>query len=396
MKNKKVVGFVLALGVIGSMLAPIGNEIFAKAESVDLADQSFLEFVASDTDYEGEIAYTHSPLYDESLQTNGRQYDFAIGDAEGYALMVEIQVGNQVFYEIEELFYNKQSPFEESEGLPVYVTHGLYLDYKNNAFYNLSTDELVDEAFIAESAYKGFGYCGDGSTTVVTQTVEHASKQVENYTIQFELPNYMGSVYGITSCANTAGAIIIGYYDRFYENLIPDYQSYVSIGGVVCYKTGATEVFDLVMELYDLMGTDKNQAGTTYAGFQSGMQQYVTGKGYTYTTTNMFTNGSLNMTSYKNAVQAGKPVAMFLSGFAMLVNTSQTTPTDTITSHYINSTHATVGCGYRIDTYYDESGRLIDTRNYLKIASGLESYDIGYLNINALGQMDKAIAVDIS
>ncbi len=397
MNKKKIVGMVLALGVIGSVFAPMSKGVFAKADAIDLADQSFLEFIASDTDREEGIEYTHAPLYDEELQVNGRRYDFSIGETDGYALLTEIWVGNQVFYEVEELFYSKQSPFDECVGLPVYVTHNLYLEYKNDGFYNLQTGDAVSQATVEEYAAKGFGYSGDGSVTEVTQTVNnYATKETETYTIQYDLPNYMGSVYGVTSCANTAGAIILGYYDRFYENLIPNYQSYTRIGSVVRYKTGTTEVFNLVNELYDLMGTDSYQLGTTFAGFQSGMQQYVTGKGYTYTTVNMFINGSLNMNSYKNAVQAGKPVALFLSGFAMFKSLDEAIPTDTITSDFYNSTHATVGCGYKIDKYYNANGQLINTRNYLRIASGLEEYDIGYLNINGLGQLDRAISVEIS
>ena len=37
-----------------------------------------------------------------------------------------------------------------------------------------------------------------------------------------------------------------------------------------------------------------------------------------------------------------------------------------------------------------------DTRTYLKVASGSNIYGIGYLNINSLGQMDRAISITIS
>lgn len=396
MKDKKILALLLALGMISVSVLSAGQVIRTKAEELDAADQSFLEFVLSDTNYEGEIEYAHSPLYNEKLEVNGRQYDFTIGDVEGYALLTEIQGLNKTFYEIEELFYNEQSPFEGCEGLPVYITHGVYLDYRDNVFYDAIDDSLISQEHVEEYAYNGFGYYGGGAFVEQEQTVSYTSKSTQSYSIPFDLPNYRGSVEGMTGCANTAGAILIGYYDRFYESLIPNYKAYVQVGSVVRYKVGTAEVIDLVEELYVLMGTNVNHLGTTFEEFQDGMRQYVSGKGYTYTTTNMFTNGTFNLASYKNSVENGKPVALFLTGYAMLHSITETSTMDTITSGYSANSHVVVGCGYKIDTYYNTSGATIATRNYLKVASGLDTYDIGYLNINALGQIDKAISVQIS
>lgn len=396
MKDKKILGLVLALGMIGTSVLSAGQVITTKAEGLDAADQSFLEFVLSDADYQGEIEYTHSPLYNEELEVSGRQYDFTIGDVEGYALLTEIQSINKTFYEVEELFYNKQSPFDECEGLPVYITHRVYLDYKNDAFYNLVDDNVVEDAVVDELSYKGFGYYGSGTFIEQVQTISYFTKSTESYTIPYDLPNFFGVVNEVTGCANNAGASIIGYYDRFYENLIPDYKSYIKVGNVVRYKTGTPEVFDLVEELYVLMGTDVNHLGTTFSEFQAGMLQYVENKGYTYSTTNMFINGSFNIESYKSSVQNGKPVALFMTGFALINEIIETTNMDTVLSGYSMAPHVVVGCGYKIDKYYNSNGAIQDTRTYLKVASGSNIYGIGYLNINGLGQMDRAISVTIS
>ena len=396
MKNRKTLGVILALGILSMSALPMGKAIVTKAESLDPADQSFMDFILSDTDYKGEIEYTHSPLYNEELEVNGRQYDFTVGGVEGYALLTEIQSINKTFYEVEELFYNKQSPFEECEGLPVYITHQVYLDYKNNAFYNLADDYFVADEIIDEYAYKGFGYFGSGTFVEQVQTVNYSSKTTETYSIPYDLPNYRGSVDGETGCSNTAGAVLIGYYDRFHENLIPNYKSYVQVGSVVRYRIGTPEIFDLVEQLYVLMGTDVNHLGTTFEEFQNGMSQYVSGKGYTYTTTNMFTNGALNLTNYKTSVENGKPVALFLTGYAFLDSITETTSTDTIKSDYSSNSHVVIGCGYKIDTYYNASGTITAVRNYLKVASGTEGYNIGYLNINGFGNIDRAISVNIN
>lgn len=396
MRSRKILGLLLALGMMSVSILSSGQVISTMAESIDVADQSFVEFVLSDTNYEGEIEYCHSPLYNEDLQVNGRQYDFTIGNVEGYALLIEIESANRIFYEVEELFYDTPSPFVECEGLPIYITHRVYLDYKDNAFYNIIDDNIVENAVVDELAYKGFGYYGSGTFIEQVQNVSYSTKSTESYTIPYDLPNYFGVVNDVTGCANNAGACIIGYYDRFYENLIPNYKSYVQIGNVIRYRTGTPEVFDLVEELYELMGTDVNHLGTTFSEFQSGMLQYVANKGYTYSTTNLFINGNFNIESYKSSVQSGKPVALFMTGFALLNDINESVNMDTISSGYSVASHVLVGCGYKIDKYYNTYGAIQDTRTYLKVASGSNIYGIGYLNINGLGQMDRAISVTIN
>lgn len=396
MQKKKLFGLMLAVGVLGASVLPTVQISVAKADETDLADQSFLEFVLSDTDYQGEIEFTHFPLYNEDLEAHGRQYDFTIGEVEGYALMVEIQGANTTFYEVEELFYSADSPFDDCDGYPVYIAHRVYLTYKNNAFYDLSNGATVDLATVEEIALKGFGYSDGSSFTDHEETINYTRKTTEEYTIPFELPNIFGSLNGITSCANNAGIVVIVYYDRFFEGLIPNYQSYVQIGPVIRYRTGTSQVFDLGEELYVLMETDVQYQGTTFAGFQNGMRQYVESKGYTYSTMSLFTNGVLNMVSYKSAVQNGKPVPIFLSGYAYLNGITESENSDLIESSSSVNGHVVVGCGYKIDTYYNANDQVITTRTYLKVATGHYAYGIGYLNINGLGCMDKAISVAIN
>lgn len=396
MKNNKIVGLVVAVGMLAALVAPAGEAFIAKAETVDLADQCFMEFVLSDTDYEGEITYTHSPLYNEDLEVTGRQYNFTVGDVEGYALLAEIEGVNKTFYEVEELFYNETSPFDSCEGLPIYITYGMYLDYKNGSFYDVETGNQVDGNSVELNAYKGFGYRGLGHFVEQTQTVTYASKSTSTYSIEYDLPNYYAGDIGVTSCANTAGAILLGYYDRFYENLIPNFKSYITLGTVFRYRLGTAEITDLINELYILMGTDVNHQGTRFSEFQDGMQQYVSDQGYSYETTNMFSWGSFDFNKYKTSVEANKPVAIFSNGYAMVNSFTETPPTETISNGYDVTPHVLIGCGYKVDTYYNSNGSISETRKYLKVASGLEAYGIGYLNINGLGQIMQAISVEIS
>lgn len=395
MKGKVTACLLAAVAVLASATSFGNIAAHAEAASLDAADQCFLEFMESDANG-AQVVYECSPLYNENLEQSGRQYDFTVGEQSGYALVAAVAVGEAVCYEVEELFYNKQSPFENCEGLPVYIAGKTYIEYKEGGFYNLSDGTELSEDELAAAVSAGFFYNGSVTFEDRIQTISYSRKLTDAYNILYDLPSYYG-IAGQTGCANTAGTVILGYYDRFYENLIPNFTTYVRIGATIRYRSGSTEIENVMLRLRDLMSTN-SQLGTTYSGFQAGMESYVQGQGYTYSSASVFSSGSLNFDLYKTAINDQKPVALFLNGFACLnyIQANDAGTMDTISSGYSASTHVAVGCGYKRETYYNASGSVIDTRTYLKAATGLAPYDIGYFNINGLGAIDRAIAITIS
>ncbi len=394
---KKILGLIVSILL---MLSPFATNfvqgVQAHAQTLDEADEYFTEFVLSDSTFEGELSFSHSPLYDEELNEHGREYVFSLGDVSGYALMVEFETETQTFYEIEEIFYNATSPFANCEGLPVYVTNYTYLEFKDQAFYDVTTGNQISEQTLLDCVYNGFNYFGGTTATFTnsTHTINYARKTVEQYSIQYDLPNLLGSVEG-GSCAHTAGACILTYYDRFCVNIMPNYDPMFVMGPIVAYNTASGETIQLALDLVDLMLIGEPHAGTTFSEFQLGMQTYVEQHGYTYTSTNLFTNGTFNLNNYKNAVQSNKPVALFLTNFTMSNGIREEDGQDTYGLGYCPVSHVAAGCGYKIITYYDANDSVIATHTYLKVASGLISYNIGYLSVNETA-ISKAISILVS
>ena len=395
---KKFLGMIVALVLmVSSLTVSIGQGVMANAQAFDEADEYFIDFVLSDSTFEGELSFSHSPLYDEELNENGREYLFSVGDVDGYALMVEFDTENQTFYEIEELFYYRTSPFNNCEGLPVYIAHNTYLEYKNQSFYDITTGTEVDSEVVSQCACNGFNYFG-GTTANFTNTtfnIEYARKNTEQYSIQYDLPNLLGSVEG-GCCAHTAAASILTYYDRFCENIMPDFVPYMTLGTAIVYRSTSSHISNMTLELVDLMLIGEPHAGVTFSEFQLGMETFVEQQGYTYTSTNLFSNGSFNLNNYKNAVENGKPCAIFLTDFTMSNGIREEEGQDTIGCGYCPISHVVAGCGYKIDTYYDANDNVITTRTYLKVASGLNSYGIGYLSLNEVNTISKAISILVS
>lgn len=372
------------------MMMPISAYGASAENSLDEADIAFLEFMNSDC----AITYTRRPLYDEQLEQNGWQYNFRMKDTYGFALITNININSEELFEVEEVYYEQDSPFKKCIGLPVYITFNQYIDYYDECYIDLVTKNEVNSDLIQKFSKVGFGYSGSGNITEISETISYASKTENNYGIKGDLPKYSG-VVGATNCANVAGGIIIGYYDRFCEDLIPNFKTYNQLGSLIIYKFGTSEISNVLDSLYALMGTDVNQAGTTFTGFQNGMTSYANSHGYTYFTESILTSGRFDFSKYKNAVENNKPVALFLSNFSLLNQIQTNNGQDIITSDYSNISHVIAACGYKQQIYYNSNGQQIAERIYLKVSSGFSERGICYLNINSVSKIDKAISITI-
>ena len=233
-------------------------------------------------------------------------------------------------------------------------------------------------------------YCGSGNVTEISETINFARKETtSDYAMKGNVPNYSAHV-DASNCANVAGAELIGYYDRFYEDLIPNYKSYVQMGTMLAYRSAGAETAEVMKALKIYMGTTD---GTTFNGFHKGMKTYVEEHSLTYSTEDL---GSLNLDKYKAAVESNKPVALFLGDYSFYLGATSNANGETIKSEHSSVAHVVVGCGYKIDTYYNSEGKVVATRTYLKVASGFDSYGVVYLCLDGKSTVDRATSVIIS
>ena len=84
-------------GVLSLALLPAGGAAsVAKAEVLDQADYAFLEFFSENE----AIDYGREPLYNQQLQQNGWEYKFERNGENGYALVSEVTVCEQSYFEV--------------------------------------------------------------------------------------------------------------------------------------------------------------------------------------------------------------------------------------------------------------------------------------------------------
>lgn len=238
-------------------------------------------------------------------------------------------------------------------------------------------------------------YCGsDFSLLSNNETISYYRKSVEEYSFPGNIPSYWND--STTGCANVAGMEIIAFYDKDHESLIPEFQVYIRLGTVLKYKSPGAVIEAYMDELGDLMGTDSNGQGTSFSGFQTGMTLYVLKHGgLHYQSDNVCKTGGLDFSKFKSAIHAGNPVALFVPEYTLIPSITEGNGYDSIDSVHNTVAHVVASCGYRVDTYYDQSGRVIETRTYLKVASGLSAYGIAYLSVDA-SIFNEAISITIS
>ena len=364
----------------------------------DNSDELFVDFIESElTPEEFEsLEYTKQFVYDLDLQQAGYVIDFSFGDNAGYALLAKIYFSDVYTYELEEIRLGA-SPFANCNGKKIYPAPFSYLEYVNGSFKDLSTNTVLNESQLTILEQKGFNYCGGTSYTNVTYTYNYDHKTDNEYYIPGSAPKYTGIV-GASNCAVVAGTNLIGFYDRLYENLIPNYQTYNSIGGRVLYKGLRAETEAVMNTLDTLMEADVDGPGVTFTGYVSGLEQYVESHGYNFSYNSLMSWGSFDFDDYKTAVESGKAVSLFLTNYSLVDMTGfvENTNQDLVYNCQYPSNHVVIGCGYRVVSYYDSSDNLISQVKYLEVSSGFPEFTLCYLNISNFTQIANAITINIS
>ena len=212
---------------------------------------------------------------------------------------------------------------------------------------------------------------------ITTEEITFTSRTENEVTTIGEFPMYYSNNYS-NVCGPVAGSMLVGFYDRYYENLIPDYTSYYTTTGK--YKTYApTQVADTISSLYTLMRTNVDDVGVSRTDFLNGLSDYVEDKGLTIQYTAIDSGSSFSYSAYKTSIDANKPVVLFcnnvvLNTFGIYENS------ETIVSEPVSGGHIVVGYGYCEVEYYNGS-TLFRSEKYMLVANGWSTIPLGYINI---------------
>jgi len=228
----------------------------------------------------------------------------------------------------------------------------------------------------------------------IIENIYYARKE-QTYTLFENLVPYYSNAYTslTNTCGPVAGAIVVGYYDKFFEELIPNYVAYYASGR---YKTNdSTHVPALIQDLYTRMRTNVDDVGVSESDCINGLTSYVQSTGRTISYTNIGHGNSLNHTLCNGAIAQGRPILLFCDNFSLYAF-GQNDGYDDWTQLQTTGAHIGVAFGYITVNYYDENDVLFRTDHHIEVATGWTSNRFGYLNANDGSWLNNGYIVDIT
>ena len=235
---------------------------------------------------------------------------------------------------------------------------------------NINFETAYGESFSSTQLYSSYQ----------AETISFTKREIESSKTASNVPTYFQLSELDNSCGAVAGAIIIGFYDRYFEELIPNYSSYLAV--IDRYKgNDNTYIPALMQELYTLMRINVDDLGVSMQDCMNGLGQYVRSKNRTFGYSSVKTSNAINENSYVASINANKPVILFNTS-TELYKISNTSSKDTLVVSTVANNHVYVGYGYVKIKYYNSSGNF-RTDTYMQVATGFSGLSSGYIRIGS-------------
>jgi len=263
---------------------------------------------------------------------------------------------------------------------------------------NIASAYESTEKYYGEISYSD-SYIGKSET----ETINYATKNIVSYNrVNITFPECYNTNDNLeNACANVAGANIINYYDRFFDDFIPDYVSGRIVKDNYVYypmRIDINKKQTVINTLYTYMRTGLDYPGTTQAMYKQGLKQYVNEKGRNITYSTVFANNKFDINLFVSQIQMGHPVVLYMSGFN-LTSINHNTNQDILNKCiYDNAAHIAVAYGYQKVEYFNNEGALIASKVYIEVASGIQviaTMGQYYYILGNNGVLDDAEAVNV-
>ena len=182
------------------------------------------------------------------------------------------------------------------------------------------------------------------------------------------------------ACGPLAGTAIVAFYDKYFPDLIPDWESYYPANGK--YRNQSTTyTLPVLHELYDLMQTNVQGEGVSESEFKTGLQAYIVNHGYSASFTSAKSGSSLSFSACKEAIDNNKVIALFIRP-GVVYTMGQYSDHDTWTESTISGNHIMYAYGYLQIKYYNSTG-LFRTETFLKVSVGYLATTMAYFKVDS-------------
>lgn len=263
------------------------------------------------------------------------------------------------------------------------------------------TFQLPTAAYASEILYSddGISFWGAGKPIPSSETIYWDNYVVHDEYLVDQAPSYgvAGSVDNF--CAPSAGTNVIGFYDRFYPNLIPNFEPGMMNNGHYWYLPDMNfpQVVQTFNDLYALMGTNQNGAGTSEEQFKKGLKQFVNNHGYNLSYGSFYQNRTgVNINALRGMISSNKVGVLLCTKYNFIYDIVHGPNETFISKSDYTLAHMMMVYGYITIDYY-KGGQIFRSDTYLQVSSGYSTGNQGYvlLNNNSM-EIQEALIVNIS
>jgi hypothetical protein len=193
---------------------------------------------------------------------------------------------------------------------------------------------------------------------------------------------------------------VVGFYDRWYDNLIPDYTAGLSFSNGKYYyypDSNKTATSNALTSLYSLMKTGE-MGGTTSSNFKSGLNTYVKNAGYSLSYSSFYnTSKSVDIQKLINAIDNNQTCIVMCSTYNFVLSISNYPSESMQKVVKTNSTiaHMMMVYGYITYTYYSD-GEAFQSDTFLYVCSSYGSGAKGWMKLNDFLTIDEALIITVS
>lgn len=346
------------------------------ADAYDLLFEETMTVFLEDQGQDGAAYTSHKELlYDVSLEPLGAIYTYELAGECGYTVIINSNGG----YEVTESFFGREDPYAGCTGLRIYVLSFVYWEYVDGHFIDLGTDEILTDERVDSFLNTTYGVFGD-EVSYQNEAFQFVTKNEVEYKLAHEYPCFYTQYLTRGDCVSVAGANLIIYFDRFYENLIPNYTPGTDgENGYAYYDFPMTTFNALNDDLFVRMG---DEDGISTAEFRSGFASYVNDKGLYTSCYACMSNTSFNYSVAKSRINAGMPLILFLRELTMTSSVTEENNQEKILhTRFTGTQHAVSAYGYKEIQYTLPDGSVRLDR-FLAVAVGDSFCKKGYLSVD--------------
>ena len=217
-------------------------------------------------------------------------------------------------------------------------------------------------------------------SAITNETIYYTTREVSENTTPGGAPTYTATANLTNSCGPVAGAEIVAFYDKYYPDLIPGWDSYYTSNGKYRFQND-TYITPILNDLYTLMNTNVNGSGTTESGFKSGLQTFFSNRNYSLSYQNVKKSSIMDFDACKAAIDSNKVMVLFITP-GDIYNISEKPNRDDLIAYNISGNHIMIAFGYLEIMYYFDSGVCLIER-FVQVATGHDYISTGYYRTNS-------------